>query len=706
MENSDSLAVIYTDQEQPIEPKKSSAAKLEKFVAAQNICDLLDDEDIQQIYQDCMLEYDQAESMMRGKITDWKKDIELVSMISTRDKPFDGASDVVYPLASNAVMNLASKAYNAFFPDDDVYKGKVEGEDNGVAETVDGEAVINPETKQPIMVDVGQKAKIAERVALSMNYQIRHLIPNWKADTIQLFYGALTLGTMYREEGYDELKQRNYSRLLFPDKVIVNKNISCLEDSVYSVIRNLKKNDIQANINKELFVEYDYVASVPMNESVNLTIKTDTVNVVPQQKEEAEYLFVEQHTWLDLDEDGFKEPYCVTFDKGNQKIVRIYADYDIDDISVSEDGYIYNIERKVNITDFRPIPSFDGSFWGLGLPFFLTNINSSVNTSINMLIDSMNRKIMGGGYMANDLNVRSGGMTFKMGEYKKIISLSGGAIADKFFTLPLPEPSPVMLALLERMIAAGEKIGLVTDALTGNITSNMAPTTYLGLVDNAVAIENSIFKLLNESFLKEIKVRKRINAEYFNRDLYHEITITTDAEVDPSTDFLSDDIEIVLLTDTSNITKSQKLAKAQIYDSLMQDPYYDGMELRKMKNEAIGMPELNKILRVPQPTPQADMLFAQAENKKADAKLADVQTQRIKAAAEIEEKGDKANLMIADIELKRSQATKNIADSFATLDKASLDKVKTYIDSLHKEKDLNIRQQQNDSKQSESTSNS
>lgn len=708
MENSDNLAVIHIDDNEPDKARKSSIEKLRKFVESENICDELKDEKIQAIYQDCMLEYDSSYSMMSDKIRDWKSDIELVCMQSTRDKPFDGASDVVFPLSANAVINLASKAFNAFFPDDDIYKGKIVGEDNGIPETDGGEPVVGQDG-QPIMIEVGEKSKTSSRVALSMNYQVKNLIPNWKADTIQLLYGVIALGTMYRKEGYDEIKQKNYSRLLFPDKIIVNKNISSLEDSVYTEIFELTKNEIQANINKGLFVDYDYIASVPTNDSANLSIKLDSTNIVPQQNDEAKYLFGNQHTYLDLDEDGFMEPYCVTFDKGNQKVVRITADYKLEGVH-EQDGYIYNIDRIVDVICYRCMPSFDGSFFGIGLPFFLSNINSAINTSINQSIDSMHLKIKGGGFVANDLNIRGGALTFKMGEYKKIISLGGGAIADKFYNPPIPEPSPVMLALLEMMINTGKDIGLLRDVLTGNVTANMAPTTFLGLTENAVSIENSIFKLLNESFIKEIKVRRRINSQHFDRDLYHQITTTTDADVDPSADFLSEDIELVLITDSSNITKSQKMAKAQLFDSLKQDPFYNGLELRKKYNESIGMPELNLILAVPQPQPQPDLILAQAEDKKAEAKLIETQTNKIRVAGELQEKQDKAALIVAQIELTKSEAINNIADAFAKQEKASLDKIKSFAEALYKEKDLTLRQQQIDNDrekraQSESASN-
>lgn len=689
MKNTDPLSVIYTDNFEPKE-QKSNINKLAKFVEAENIASLLKEDEREEIYQETIQKFDMDYSGMSGKITQWKKEIELVCMQSDRQVPFDGASNVVYPLSSNAVLNIASKAYNAFFPDDDIYKGKVVGDDNGFPDTKDGEPMLD-ENGQPIMVDVGEKSKSANRASLAMNYQANNLLPNWKADTIQLFYGVFALGTMYRCEGYDPVKNRNFSRLIFPDKIIISKNASSLEDSVFSEVFYLTKNDIQANINQGSFIDYDYISSTPATDD-GLSIKLDSSNITPESGEDSKYEFIKQHTWLDLDNDGYREPYCVIIDKSNQKVVKIYADYKLEGV-YEKDGLIYNIERLVDLICYRCMPSFDGSFWGLGLPYFLKNINSSINTSINQLIDSMHLKIKGGGFVANDLNIRGGGLTFKMGEYKKIISLGAGSIADKFYNPPIPEPSPVMIALLEKMIASGEKIGLITDALTGNLTANMAPTTFLGLTENAASIENSMFKLLNESFIKEIKVRRRINGEYFDRDLYHRITNTKPEDVDPTADFDNEQTDIVLLTDSSNITKSQKMAKAQLFTTLIQDPFYDGLELRKKFNEAIGMPELNSIIAVPQPSPQADLILAQAEDKKAQAKLLDSEVNKIKAAADIEEKADKQLLTAADIRLKESSAIKNITDAEAKAESINIDRARLISESLYKQQDL---ERQND----------
>lgn len=653
--------------------------KLQKYTTLINIVPELSQDKLDEIKQDAILEYNTSLSNMSDYISNWKRDIEAVCMISTRDKPFDGASDVVFPLCSNAVINLASKAFNAFFPDDDIYKAKIVGEDNGEINTLNGEPILDPQTGEPMMINVGEKSKAGQRIALAMNYQVNQLIPNWKPETIQLLYGVISLGTMYRKEGYDAVKNRNYSKLVFPDKVIVNKNITSLEEGIYSEEFYLSKNEIQANINRGLFIDYDYDTNMQTSSDDNFSIRLDNENV-----NTGKFKFIEQHTFIDLDGDGYKEPYNVIIDIGNQKVVRITTDFNQFGIQEQENS-IYNIERLVDLICYRCMPSFDGSFFGLGLPYFLKNINSSINTSINQLIDSMHLKIKGGGFVANDLNVRGGGLTLKMGEFKKVISLGGGSIADKFFTPPIPEPSPVMMALLDTMIGAGKDIGLLRDVLTGNIQANMAPTTFLGLAENAVTIENSIFKLLNESFIQEIKVRRRLNALYYPRNLYHKITNSKPEEVYPTDDFDNEQVSIVLLTDASNITKSQKMAKAQIYDSLMQDPFYNGFELRKKKNESLGMPELNSIMSIPQPTPQADMILAQAEDKKAQAKVVDSQTQAIKTAADIEEKADRLGLLIADIKVRESQAIKNISDAISKQEKISIDRIKMETDALYKQ---------------------
>jgi hypothetical protein len=268
--------------------------KLQNYTNSINIVSELSQDKLDVIKQDAILEYNTSLSDISDYISNWKKDIESVCMVSTRDKPFDGASDVVFPLCSNAVINLASKAFNAFFPDDDIYKAKIVGEDNGEINTLDGEPISDLQTGEPMMINVGEKSKAGQRIALAMNYQVNQLIPNWKPETIQLLYGVISLGTMYRKEGYDAIRNKNYSKLIFPDKIIVNKNITSLEEGIYSEEFYLSKNEIQANINRGLFIDYDYDTNMQTSANGDFSIRLDNENI-----NTGKFKFIEQHTFID-----------------------------------------------------------------------------------------------------------------------------------------------------------------------------------------------------------------------------------------------------------------------------------------------------------------------------------------------------------------------------------------------------------------------
>ena len=143
------------------------------------------------------------------------------------------------------------------------------------------------------------------------------------------------------------------------------------------------------------------------------------------------------------------------------------------------------------------------------------------------------------------------------------------------------------------------------------------------------------------------------------------------------------------------------MAKAQLFSSLMQDPFYNQIEIRKKFNEAIGMPELNAIVAPPPPTPQADLIFAQAESAKAQAKLAETQIKAAKTAADVQEKGD---MIASEIRLKESTAVKNIAEAQAKLEGVSVNRAKAITESLYKHQDIKLRQQENDNRNNETSS--
>jgi len=101
------------------------------------------------------------------------------------------------------------------------------------------------------------------------------------------------------------------------------------------------------------------------------------------------YTIIEQHTFLDLDDDGYAEPYIVTFEYTSGKILRISRRYHLDDVTSKDDNKtIARIKPIQMFTKFGFIPNPDGSFYDIGFGILLGPINESVNTLINQLVDS------------------------------------------------------------------------------------------------------------------------------------------------------------------------------------------------------------------------------------------------------------------------------------------------------------------------------
>lgn len=651
--------------------------ELEKFFTepTQNIAEFLDDEKIKEIYLQVSQKLADDISGMGDKIDKLRSYVKLASLISERDKPFIGASDVVFPLAASACIQYGSTAYQSLFPDDNIAKAKIIGSDKGKIQTNDeGEPLLNDDG-QPKMEFVGHKQKMGERQTTMINYQLTEEMSYWKSDAINSMYRLPAIGTLFKKTYWDFIRNIPCSKFIFPDKIIINPSCKEIENNIWTEILEIDKKTIASNVKRGLWLDYDY-------EKIDNTTKTQT-NTIEDKNNDSNtksdlYLFNEQHTYLDLDDDGIEEPYSVIFDTSAQKIVRITPEYDLDNIKRNKDS-IYYIERNECLIYFGFLPDFAGGFYSVGYAELLSNNNAAVNATINQMIDCGHLKIKGGGFISTGIDLRGGALTFKMGEYKKV-NTAGGNLAANVFPFPFPDPSPVLFSLLGLLIESGKEIGSLRDVLTGDTAANMAPTTFMGIVEQGMKQSIAILKNNHESFKKELKILKKLNAKYLPDEKYAEIIDAdkNDYEVSAKLNFSEKNCDIVLVTDTSSMTSAQKMAQAQLLMSLKDDPFYDPLEVRKMFNEAIQMASLNEIIATPPPSPDANLIFAQAEDKKAEVKYMEANIKAEEAMSKINDTAERIQLVYAEIKLKESEVLKNISEAFSKEKETNLKEIAHY----------------------------
>jgi chaperonin GroES len=211
------------------------------------------------------------------------------------------------------------------------------------------------------------------------------------------------------------------------------------------------------------------------------------------------------------------------------------------------------------------------------------------------------------------------GMTrFRPGEFKTVES-AGLLIRDNIVPLPMPEPSQVLFMLTDYLVKSMDSITATSKVLTGDLPPNIAATTALAGIEQGLVPFKAVFRRVHRALEKEFKRIFELNKRYLNPEEYAEILD------DPNADFVKDYVEsntdIVPVSDLEMMTNMQNLIKAQALMDFKDDPLIDQIEIRKRILEAIGVPDIDKLIKAPSNAPDP---LAQAQVAAFEAQIIDL----------------------------------------------------------------------------------
>jgi hypothetical protein len=159
-----------------------------------------------------------------------------------------------------------------------------------------------------------------------MSYQLLFQDTSWEEGLDKLLNILPNIGLQFKKTYYDPKLAKNCSELCDYKDVIINSSaLSLLDARRITHVLHVHLNDLVENARAGLYLE----SSVEDIQEKN------------SEKELDEHIdLLEQHRYLDLDHDGYEEPYIVTLEKATGKILRIYARYKKEDIEQNEKGKI------------------------------------------------------------------------------------------------------------------------------------------------------------------------------------------------------------------------------------------------------------------------------------------------------------------------------------------------------------------------------
>ena len=599
--------------------------KIEDLVGRVNIANFLDDK----ILDDIAYNVDTGYEIDKESLDPWtaknQEAIKLAEQIwEQKSVPFENASNVKYPAISIAAIQFAARAYPEFVKGMDIVRGLVIGDDPN-----------------------GEKAQKADRVGQHMSYQCMNEMTEWEEHTDKLLTHLPIVGTAFKKTYFSSILKRNVSE--FKRAGVGGVVINYWAKSMDTVPRiteefTLYPNEIEERIRSKVFIKWKY--GEPTTALEGREVNTQDPN--------HPHVFYEQHTLIDLDKDGYKEPYIVTYHKDTQKIVRVVARFNENLIEYGLRNSISKITADQYYTKFSFMPSISGSFYDTGFGGLLLPINSSINTIINQLLDSGTLYNHNAGFLGKGIQLgrgRGGGrVDFKLGEWKPV-NFTGDDLRKHIVPLPVKEPSMVLFNLLGFMVSANEKLSSVTEILTGE-QSNEAerPTTTLARIEQGLKVFSSIHKRLYRSFKSEYKKLFELNRRHLQPQNYFRVLDTPMAI--PSTDYDPDSCDIVPVADPNETTNTQKLIRGQIWMGMKGQGFND-LEINKRFAEAMQEPEPEKLLNAPSPPPDPKI---EIEMQKLQLEADKFQFEMLKWEGERAERHAKVMSLIAKAEQSIAQA--------------------------------------------------
>lgn len=571
--------------------------KIQEIVQNTNVAASLDEDTLTKIGNDVVEGYNDDKQSRSEWEKKAKEYFELALQVAKEKSfPWPKASNVKFPLVSIAAMQFGARAYPTLVPS----TGKI------VQMRVLG--------KDPD----GEKFKRAQRVSTHMNYQLTVQMEDWEEDYDKLLIMLPIIGVAFKKTYYDSSLRRNKSCLVLPQNLVVNYWTKSLEESFrITEVLYLTRNQV-----KERQLQNIYLADVDLGDPV-LEVDTDNEkrDLKPVKVDQSTpYKILEQHTFLDLDDDGYFEPYIVTVDYHTAKVLRIVPRFKQENIDTNVDGDVVSIKPDHYYTKFPFFPNPDGSFYDLGFGHLLGPINEAVNTLINQLVDSGTIRNLQAGFVGKGIQIRKGEQRFQPGEWKQVNAI-GDDLRKQIVPLPSNEPSKVLFELLGLLIQSGKELASIAEIFVGKMPGQNTPAyTTKETVEQGMKLFTAIYKRVYRAQTKELKKLYELNRYYLDPEEYVSVL---DEPIQQS-DYEAPPDDLIPAADPSASSNTEKMAKVEALAQLLPLGTINPMALTMRWLEALDETQPEQLIIPPEqqqqkPDPKVEAEMAKTQIKQAES---------------------------------------------------------------------------------------
>lgn len=488
-----------------------------------------------------------------------------VSLYYQQDKPVNkdrwtGASDESIPSLTEACHQYHTRLYSQMFS---------------------GRRLVEA---TPTARSSNEDKQRAERISLHMTWQLTVKDRGYRRDKDRMLLSLPVHGCVFTKTYRDLALDMNVTRnvratdLMLPYGV-GPRNIEDIENKtelVWTTVNHtamLERNGYLSGIGHPIDNSEDWKTAP------DLEIERVTGQYEPEDVDDLSkpVLLLESHCLLDLDGDGIAEPYIVTVDAGSREVLRIAIRWETDEAGNPIATRWYDAKKPVEYyTQYNFYENPDGAY-GLGLGHVLGEINKATNRLLRETIDAGMMATVGNmsGFVDKGMiGVQGGDLEMDLGRFKSVTS-SAQDISKGIFQFQFPGPSVAIIQALEMLLMRADRLGLNTEAVTGQLERALQPTTILALLEESSRGFGSVSERVIYAWGDELRKHARLNRLHMGEEEYFSVLDISGSMTDQQVarDDYRDDLQIEPAIDPSMKTEKERIQKAQIeYQTMAQNP--------------------------------------------------------------------------------------------------------------------------------------
>ena len=528
-----------------------------------NLAEYMDEGELEKLGSDLVGEVESDISSRKDWVDMYVKGLDVLGMkYEERTEPWIGACGVFSTLLTEAAVRFQSETIIETFP----AQGPVKTQIIGAIDKLKEEA--------------------ADRVRTDMNYKLVDGMPEYRPEHERMLFNLGLAGAAFKKVYFDPTLGRQTSIFCPAEDVIIPYGSSGARSAerVTHVMRKTK-NDV-----KKLQVAGFY-RDVELGEPVMIHNDVEKKKAEEQGysvTDDDRYQFLEIQ--VDYDMPGFEDeneialPYIVTIDRGTNKVLSIYRNYDEDD------------EKKLkrqHFVQYDYVPGFGA--YGFGYIHLIGGYARAGTSLIRQLVDAGTLSNLPGGLKTRGLRIKGDDTPISPGEFRDV-DVPSGTVRDNIMALPYKEPSQVLAGLLDRITEEGRRLGSIADMKISDMGANAPVGTTLALLERQLKTMSAVQARVHFAMKQEFKLLKDIIRD--NTPSEYEYEPQGGKPSVKREDY--DMVEVIPVSDPNSSTMAQRIMQYQAVIQLSQSApqIYDLPQLHRQMIEVLGVRNADKLVPI------------------------------------------------------------------------------------------------------------